>query len=143
MKRARSSRRKHRTTGVPGTTLGLVAAGLGAVVLVAILLAYDHVWVARNRVDPNDPAVRVGGAIRSISGSDAVRRVHYDPAARVARVEATSKYYDATKPLKTPKERWRRGFWMRFCPVVKREAQSALTQTWLNEGLHRGLFTRP
>ncbi len=109
---AQSSRRRRglgRGRGTPaaglrGTALGFVAVGLGVVVVVAVLVAYDHMWVARNRIDPNDPAVRVGGAIRSISGSDSVRRVHYDPATRAARVEATSKYYDATRPLKENQE---------------------------------------
>jgi hypothetical protein len=104
MSRAGSSRQKRRTRGLHGTTLGLLAAGLGVVVVVAMVVVYDHAWVARNRADPNDPSVRVGGAIRSISGSEAVRRVRYDPATRTARVEATSKYYDATKPLKENQE---------------------------------------
>jgi hypothetical protein len=44
-------------------------------------------------------------------------------------------------PAKLPKERWRRGFWMRFCPIVRRSDQAQWTQDWFNEGLGRKLFT--
>ena len=101
---AQSSRRRASATSTRGTALGLVGVGLGVVLLVGGLVAYDRVWTARNRVQPTDPAVRVGGAIRSISGTDSVRRVSYDPATRSAKVEATSKYYEAAKPLKENQE---------------------------------------
>ncbi len=73
--------------------------GVGVLAVVAILVAVDRAWVARGQVDPTDPAVRVAGAVRSISGTDGVRRTTYDPATKSARVEASSKYYDAAKPV--------------------------------------------
>ena len=101
---AQPSRRRVSATSTRGTALGLVAVGLGVLLLVGGLVAYDRVWTARNRIQPADPAARVGGAIRSISGTDSVRRVSYDPATKAARVEATSKYYDAAKPRKENRE---------------------------------------
>jgi len=106
---AQSSRRRVRPTSTRGTVLGFIAVGLGVLLIVGGLVAYDRVWVARNQMAdnpsaPSDPAVRVGGAIRSISGTDSVRRASYDPATRSARVEATSKYYAAAKPLKENQE---------------------------------------
>jgi hypothetical protein len=74
--------------------------GIGVLVVAGILVAADRAWLAKTRVDPNDPAVRVAGAVRSISGSDSVRRTEYDGTARVARVDVTSKYYGASKPRK-------------------------------------------
>jgi hypothetical protein len=73
--------------------------GVGVLVVAAVLITVDHAWVARNQVDRNDPAVRVAGAVRSISGSDSVRRASYTPAGKSARVEVSSKYYDAAKPV--------------------------------------------
>jgi len=101
---AQPSRRRVSATSTRGTALGLVAVGLGVLLLVGGLVAYDRVWTARNRIQPADPAARVGGAIRSISGTDSVRRVSYDPATKAARVEAASKYYEAAKPLKENQE---------------------------------------
>lgn len=46
-------------------------------------------------------------------------------------------------PPKPPKERWRRGFWMRFSPVVKPADRANWNQEWFDEGFRRGLFTRP
>lgn len=104
MRSAQSSRRRVRATSTRGTALALIGVGLGVVLLVGGLVAYDRVWTARSRIQPADPAVRVGGAIRSISGTDSVRRVSYDAATRSAKVEATSKYYEAAKPLKENQE---------------------------------------
>jgi hypothetical protein len=106
---SQSSRRRGRPTSTRGTVLGFIAVGLGVLVIVGGLVAFDRVWVARNQMvgnpsAPLDPAVRVGGAIRSISGTDSVRRVSYDAATRSAKVEATSKYYDPAKPLKENQE---------------------------------------
>jgi hypothetical protein len=66
----------------------------------------------------------------------------------IASVRQYAKYLAAdtiepNDPPKPPKERWRRGFWMRFCPVVKKKDQPAQIQTWFNEGLKRRLFTQP
>lgn len=73
--------------------------GLGVLVVAGGVVAADRRWQAATRVDPTDPAVRVAGAVRSISGTDSVRRADYDPATKVARVEAASKYYDASRPV--------------------------------------------
>jgi len=62
------------------------------------VVAADRRWQAANRLDPADPAVRVAGAVRSISGTDSVRRAEYDPTTQVARVDATSRYYDPSRP---------------------------------------------
>ncbi len=43
----------------------------------------------------------MAGAVRSISGGDSVRRAELDPSVGVARVDATSRYYDARR---TPQE---------------------------------------
>lgn len=106
--RPKSGAVRSRATGTRATVRGFVAVGVAVLVIVAALVAYDRIWMSRNETPaadaPVDPAVRVGGAIKSISGSDSVRRVSFDPATRAARVEATSKYYDATKPLKDNRE---------------------------------------
>lgn len=75
--------------------------GAGVLAVAAVLVAIDRAWLARSRVDPAgtaDPAVRVAGAVRSISGTDSVRRATYDPGTRAVRVEVSSRYYDAAKP---------------------------------------------
>ena len=106
--RPRTRAGRPRATGTRATVLGFVAVGVGVLVIVGALVAYDRVWVSRNQTPANsgpvDPAVRVGGAIKSISGSDSVRRVSFDPATHAARVEATSRYYAAAKPLKDNRE---------------------------------------
>ena len=73
--------------------------GVWVLAVAAVLVAVDRAWMAQNQVDPNDPAVRVAGAVRSISGTDSVRRATYDPGSKSARVEVSSKYYEAAKPL--------------------------------------------
>lgn len=97
--RSHAGRRRARSAGSQGLLFPVVLWGVGALAVVAILVAVDRAWVARNQVDPSDPAVRVAGAVRSISGTDSVRRATYDPTTKSARVEATSKYYDAAKPV--------------------------------------------
>lgn len=104
-----TARRRARPTGTRATALGFITVGVAVLVIAGGLVAYDRAWVARNQATGNlaapvDPATRVGGAIRSISGPDSVRRATFDPATRAARVEATSKYYDAAKPLKENRE---------------------------------------
>lgn len=93
------ARRRARTGGMQNLPVTLALWGVGVLVVAAILIAVDHAWVTRNQVDPNDPAVRVAGAVRSISGSDSVRRASYAAAGKSARVEVSSKYYDAAKPV--------------------------------------------
>ncbi|MDR7419113.1 MAG: hypothetical protein QN178_09395 [Armatimonadota bacterium] len=78
--------------------------GVGALVVAGGLVAADRRWQAATTVDPGDPAVRVAGAVRSISGSHSVRRTEYDAAAKAARVEATSQYYDARKTVEENRE---------------------------------------
>lgn len=97
--RSHAARRRARIAGSQGLLFPLVLWGVAALAVAAILVVVDRAWVARNQVDPSDPAVRVAGAVRSISGTDSVRRATYDPASKSARVEATSKYYDAAKPV--------------------------------------------
>jgi hypothetical protein len=97
--RSQAARRRARSGGSQNLPLSLALWGVGVLVVAAVLVAVDHAWVIRDRVDPNDPAVRVAGAVRSISGTDSVRRATYDAAGKSARVEAWSKYYDAAKPL--------------------------------------------
>ncbi len=48
---------------------------------------------------------------------------------------------DPRDPQGSPKERWRRGFWMRFCPVVKASDRQQWLQDWFAEGRQRGLYT--
>jgi len=104
-----AARRRERATGMRATALGFVAVAVGVLLIVGGLVAYERAWEVRHSAAdipgaPADPATRVGGAIRSISGADSVRRVTFDPATRAARVEATSKYYDPAKPLKENQE---------------------------------------
>lgn len=80
---------------------------MGAVVVALIaggLVAADRAWQANERVGPADPATRVAGAVRSISGSTSVRRAEYNEAAKTVRVEAVSRYYDAAKPAEENRE---------------------------------------
>jgi hypothetical protein len=81
--------------------------GVAVVAVAGGLVALDRAYVARERGDvsaPGDPATRVAGAIRSISGSDSVRQTTYDAAARKAKVEVASRYYDAKKSVKENRE---------------------------------------
>ncbi|MBI3998726.1 MAG: hypothetical protein HY355_06800 [Armatimonadetes bacterium] len=96
------ARRPRRGTRAAAVTFLFWAAGVLAIA--GALVALDRAWLARHRVDPSDPAVRVAGAVRSISGSTGVRRATYNPATRSARVEVTSRYYDATKSVKENRE---------------------------------------
>jgi hypothetical protein len=106
----RAAGHRARATGTRATALGFAAVGLAVLLIVGGLLAYERAWEARHPAAdilpgaPVDPATRVGGAIRSISGADSVRRVSYDPATRAARVEVASKYYDAARSLKENQE---------------------------------------
>lgn len=77
---------------------------VGILVVAGGVVVADRAWLARDRIDPADPAVRVAGAARSISGTRSVRRTTYDPATKAAAVDVTSRYYDATKPLKENRE---------------------------------------
>jgi hypothetical protein len=77
---------------------------LGVLVIAGGLVLADRRWQAANAVDPGDPAVRVAGAVRSISGGDSVRHTAYDAGTKTARVEATSHYYDAAKSARDNRE---------------------------------------
>lgn len=83
---------------------GLVLWGIGALIVAAGLVAFDRAWSRRTTVDPTDPAVRVAGAVRSISGSDSVRRATYNADVRSVRVEASSRYYDAARAVEENRE---------------------------------------
>lgn len=78
--------------------------GVGALVVAAGLVLADRAWVRENRLDPADPGVRVAGAVRSISGSESVRRAEYDATTKKAQAEVMSRYYDAAKPVKDNRE---------------------------------------
>ena len=78
--------------------------GVGVLAVAGGLVAIDRVWLAREQVDASDPAVQVAGAVRSISGSGSVRSATYDPTAKTARIEVTSRYYDAAKPVAENRE---------------------------------------
>ena len=96
-----------RGAGSRGTLLGMALRGAGVLVIAAALVAVDRLWIERNRVDPAgtaEPAVRVAGAVRSISGPDSVRRARYDPGTQSVRVEVSSRYYDAAKPVAENRE---------------------------------------
>lgn len=90
--------------GVRNPWIAFFLWGLGVLAVAGVLVAVDRAWVARTRVDPQDPAFRVAGAVRSISGSDSVRRATFDPSTRAARVEAVSRYYDPSKPAQENRE---------------------------------------
>lgn len=78
-----------------GSLIGPLLWAAGVLAVAALLVALDRGWQARQRLDASNPAVRVAGAVRSISGTESVRRTDYDAAARAATVEVTSRYYDA------------------------------------------------
>lgn len=84
--------------------LGLMLWGVGVLVVAGGLVALDRVWLRRTAVDPADPAVRVAGAVRSISGSDSVRRAIYDDSAQSVRVDVSSRYYDAARRVEENRE---------------------------------------
>ncbi len=84
--------------------LGLVLWGVGALIVAGGLVAVDRAWLRRTAVDPSDPAVRVAGAVRSISGSESVRRATYDDGTRSVRVEVSSRYYDAARRVEENRE---------------------------------------
>ena len=96
--------------GAAGTRRTLLAMALwavGTLVVAAGLVAVDRAWLARNRVGSEgtaDLAVRVAGAVRSISGTESVRESTYDATTRSARVWVTSRYYDPMKSLAENKE---------------------------------------
>jgi hypothetical protein len=78
--------------------------GAGTLAVAAVLVAVDRRWDPSRQHAPTDPGVRVAGAVRSISGSESVRRVQYDRTTRVAEVDVTSRYYDAAKPVAENRE---------------------------------------
>ena len=84
--------------------IGALLWAAGVLVVAALLVGLDRVWQARQRQDAGAPAVRVAGAVRSISGSSSVRRTAYDAATRAATVEVTSRYYDAGRPAADNRE---------------------------------------
>ncbi len=101
------TRRRLRAARPRGTVLSIALWGLGVLAIAAALVVIDRAWLARSRVDPAgtpDPAVRVAGAVRSISGTDSVRRATYDYGARTVRVEVSSRYYDSGKPVQENRE---------------------------------------
>lgn len=87
-----------------GSLIGPLLWAAGVLVVAALLVGLERVWQVRQSQDPGGPAVRVAGAVRSISGSDSVRRTAYDAAARAATVEVTSRYYDAGRPAADNRE---------------------------------------
>ncbi len=95
---------RHRRRWATRSVLPWVAWGLGVLVAAGGLVMADRRWQAAITVNPDDPAVRVAGAVRSISGSNSVRWTAYDASTKTARVEATSQYYDAAKPAKENRE---------------------------------------
>lgn len=101
---AHRSRGRPRPAGSRGSLLGLALWGGGILAIAAALVAIDRFWIERNRIDPADPAVRVAGAVRSISGTDSVRRATYDPGTQSVRVEVSSRYYDAARPAQENRE---------------------------------------
>jgi hypothetical protein len=81
--------------------------GLATVVIAGGLVALDRLYQRREGGGTpiaTDPATRVAGGIRSISGTDSVRKTDYDPATKEAQVEVSSRYYDPKKPLKDNRE---------------------------------------
>jgi hypothetical protein len=81
--------------------------GLATVLIAGGLVALDRVYQRREGGGTPvaaDPASRVAGGIRSISGTDAVRKSDYDPATKKALVEVSSRYYDAKKSVKDNRE---------------------------------------
>jgi hypothetical protein len=80
---------------------------LATIVIVGGLVAADRMYQRREGDGTPvaaDPATRVAGGIRSISGTDAVRKSDYDPATKKAQVEVSSRYYDAKKSAKDNRE---------------------------------------
>ena len=64
----------------------------------------------------------------------------------IASVRTHAKYLatdaiERNDPPKLPKECWRRGFWMRFRPLVKNQDQQQWYVDWFNEGARSNLFT--
>jgi hypothetical protein len=94
---------RHRP-GPARAALPWVLWGIGALAVAAALVAADRAWVRQQRVDSTDPGVRVAGAVRSISGSNSVRRAEYNGTAKVAQADVTSRYYDAAKPANENRE---------------------------------------
>lgn len=87
-----------------GALLGPLLWAAGVLAAAGVLVAVDRAWQARSHVDPTDPAVRVAGAVRSISGSQSVRRTEYNGTTRAAQVDVTSRYYDVEKPVTENRE---------------------------------------
>ena len=81
--------------------VGFALWGVGALVVAGLIMVIDRAWVGRRGADP---AVRVAGAIRSISGSDSVRRATYDPSLQSVRLEVSSRYFDPAKPAAENRE---------------------------------------
>lgn len=59
----------------------------------ALLVGLDRAWQGRQEQGSGDPAARVAGAVRSISGSDSVRRATLNPSTGAAHVDVASRYY--------------------------------------------------
>lgn len=101
---AARSHKRPRTAGARAPWMAFALWGLGVLVVAGLMVAADRAWVARTRLDPSDPAIRVAGAVRSISGSGSVRRAVFDPSTRGVRVEATSRYYDSSRTAQENRE---------------------------------------
>lgn len=84
--------------------IGPLLWGAGVLVVAALLVSLDRAWQVRNRTEPPDTALRMAGAVRSISGSNSVRRAIFDPTNGAAQVDVTSRYYDAIRPLQDNRE---------------------------------------
>ncbi len=97
-----SARRAARRQRRPLAVLALLAAGALAAALVAV--GMERGWLRSGTPNPQDPAVRVSGAIRSISGSANVRRARYDSEDGSVWVEASSRYYDPARAVEENRE---------------------------------------
>lgn len=87
-----------------GSLIGPLLWAAGVLAVAALLVGLDRAWQAGQRLDASDPALRVAGAVRSISGSDSVRRVAFDPTGGAAQVDVTSRYYKEGRPAADNRE---------------------------------------
>jgi hypothetical protein len=83
--------------------VGFALWAVGALVFAGLIVVIDRAWVGRRAASPA-PALRVAGAIRSISGSDSVRRATFDPSLQSVRLEVSSRYFDPAKPAAENRE---------------------------------------
>jgi hypothetical protein len=100
------ARARGRKGGRPtaGSLIGPLLWAAGVLAVAALLVGLDRAWQAGQRLDAGDPAVQVAGAVRSISGSDSVQRVAFDPSSGAALVDANSRYYKEGGPAADNRE---------------------------------------